>query len=149
MEEFNMSKKICAYCRTAQENFEDINLQIKTLKSFANKNGFDNVVIFADNGASGMNSDRKEFQKLLNLIKSDKVSTLIVKDISRLGRNYVEIGNLIDVILPKHNVRLISVDGSIDSEKGTDEFLQLQKIISKLCEENKSMQNNMLLAKSI
>ncbi len=149
MEEFNMSKKICAYCRTAQENFEDINLQIKTLKSFANKNGFDNVVIFADNGASGMNSDRKEFQKLLNLIKSDKVSTLIVKDISRLGRNYVEIGNLIDVILPKHNVRLISVDGSIDSEKGTDEFLQLQKIISTLCEENKSMQKNKLLAKSI
>ena len=144
-----MSKKICAYCRTAQENLENINLQIETLKNFANKNGFDNVVIFADNGASGMNSDRKEFQKLLNLIKSDKVSTLIVKDISRLGRNYVEIGNLIDVILPKHNVRLISVDGSIDSEKGTDEFLQLQKIISTLCEENKSMQKNKLLAKSI
>ena len=77
------------------------------------------------------------------------MSTLIVKDISRLGRNYVEIGNLIDVILPKHNVRLISVDGSIDSEKGTDEFLQLQKIISTLCEENKSMQKNKLLAKSI
>ena len=77
------------------------------MKNFANKNGFDNVVIFADNGASGMNSDRKEFQKLLNLIKSDKVSTLIVKDISRLGRNYVDVGNLINVILPKHNVRLI------------------------------------------
>ncbi len=125
-----MSKKICAYCRTAQENFEDINLQIETLKKFAKKNGFENVIIFADNGASGMNSDRKEFQKLLNLIKSDKVSTLIVKDISRLGRNYVAVGNLIDVILPKHNVRLISVDGSIDSEKSIDEFLQVQKVIS-------------------
>lgn len=144
-----MEKKICGYCRTAQENFDDINLQIETLKNFANKNGFTNLVIFADNGASGMNSDRKEFQKLLNLIKSDKVSTLIVKDISRLGRNYVDVGNLINVILPKHNVRLISVDGSIDSEKSTDEFLQLQKIISKLYEENKSMQKNKLLAKRI
>ena len=105
-----MNKRICAYCRTAQENLKDINLQIKTLKSFAKKSGFDNVVIFADNGSSGRNLDRKEFQKLLNLIKSDKVSTLIVKDISRLGRNYIEVGNLIDVILPKHNVRLISVD---------------------------------------
>ena len=57
-----------------------------------------------------MNSDRKEFQKLLNLIKLDKVSTLIVKDISRLGRNYIEVGNLINVILTKYNVRLISVD---------------------------------------
>lgn len=125
-----MDKKICAYCRTAQVNLKDINLQIETLKKFAKKNGFENVIIFADNGASGMNSDRKEFQKLLNLIKSDKVSTLIVKDISRLGRNYIEVGNLIDVILPKHNVRLISVDGSIDSKKSTDKFLQLQKIIS-------------------
>ncbi len=144
-----MDKKICGYCRTAQENFEDINLQIETLKKFANKNGFNNLVIFADNGVSGMNLDRKEFQKLLNLIKSDKVSTLIVKDISRLGRNHVEVGNLIYAILPKYNVRLISVDGSIDSEKSTDEFLQLQKIISKLYEENKSMQKNKLLAKRI
>ena len=117
------------------------------MKNFANKNGFTNLVIFADNGASGMNLDRKEFQKLLNLIKSDKVSTLIVKDISRLGRNYVDVGNLINVILPKHNVRLISVDGSIDSEKSIDEFLQLQKVISKLYEENRSMQKNKLLAK--
>ena len=144
-----MDKKICGYCRTAQVNLKDINLQIETLKSFAKENGFENVVIFADNGASGMNSDRKEFQKLLNLIKSDKVSTLIVKDISRLGRNYVDVGNLINVILPKHNVRLISVDGSIDSEKSIDEFLQLQKIISKLYEGNKSMQKNKLLAKRI
>ena len=125
-----MDKKICGYCRTAQENLEDINLQTETLKNFANKNGFDNVVIFADNGASGMNSDRKEFQKLLNLIKSNKVSTLIVKNISRLGRNHVKVGNLIDVILPKYNVRLISVDESVDSEKSTNKFLQLQKIIS-------------------
>ena len=75
------------------------------------------------------------------------MSTLIVKDISRLGRNYVNVGNLINVILPKHNVRLISVDGSIDSEKSIDEFLQLQKVISKLYEENRSMQKNKLLAK--
>lgn len=117
------------------------------MKNFANKNGFDNVVIFADNGAPGINSDRKEFQKLLNLIKSDKVSTLIVKNISRLGRNHVEVGNLIDVILPKHNVRFISVDENIDSEKSTDEFLQLQKIITKLYEANKLSQKNKLLAK--
>lgn len=144
-----MDKKICGYCRTAQENLENINLQIETLKNFANKNGFDNVVIFADNGAPGINSDRKEFQKLLNLIKSDKVSTLIVKNISRLGRNHVEVGNLIDVILPKHNVRFISVDENIDSEKSTDEFLQLQKIITKLYEANKLSQKNKLLAKWI
>ncbi len=142
-----MDKKICGYCRTAQENLENINLQIETLKNFANKNGFDNVVIFADNGVLGINSDRKEFQKLLNLIKSDKVSTLIVKNISRLGRNHVEVGNLIDVILPKHNVRFISVDENIDSEKSTDEFLQLQKIITKLYEANKLSQKNKLLAK--
>lgn len=142
-----MDKKICGYCRTAQENLENINLQIETLKNFANKNGFDNVVIFADNGAPGINSDKKEFQKLLNLIKSDKVSTLIVKNISRLGRNHVEVGNLIDVILPKHNVRFISVDENIDSEKSTDEFLQLQKIITKLYEANKLSQKNKLLAK--
>lgn len=54
--------------------------EIGFLKSFAKKNGFDSVVIFANNRNSRMDSNRKEFHMLLNLIKSDKVSTLIVKD---------------------------------------------------------------------
>ena len=62
-------------------------LYSKNSKKFANKTEIDNVVIFANNEAYGINLDKKEFQKLLNLVKSDKVPTLIVKDMSRLEKN--------------------------------------------------------------
>lgn len=142
-----MNKYVCLYARTARKNQEAINLQIKIIKDFANKNGFRNLKVFADNGVSGLNVDRKGFQGLLELIKSDKVSTLIVKNTSRLGRSFVDAQNLMYTTLPKYNVRLISIDDGIDSEKDEDEFMPIKNIINKWYEENKSSQKNKLFAK--
>lgn len=127
-----MNKYVCLYARTAQKNQESINLQIKIIKDFANKNGFENLKVFVDNGVSGLNVDRKGFQGLLELIKSDKVSTLIVKNMSRLGRSFVDAQKLMYTTLPKYNVRLISIDDGVDSEKDEDEFKLFYKIIDEL-----------------
>lgn len=127
-----MNKYVCLYARTARKNQEAINLQIKIIKDFANKNGFRNLKVFVDNGVSGFNLDRKGFQGLLELIKSDKVSTVIVKNMSRLGRSFVDAQKLMYTTLPKYNVRLISIDDGIDSEKDEDEFKLFYKIIDEL-----------------
>ena len=60
--------------------------------------------------------------KMFKMIESDQVVTLIVKDISRLGRNYIEVGQLTETILPMHDVQLIAVNDGVDSDKGEDDF---------------------------
>ena len=67
---------------------------------------------------------------MFKLIESDQVQTLIVKDMSRLGRNYIEVGQLTESILPMHDVRLISVNDGVDSSKGEDDFTPFRNIMN-------------------
>ena len=76
-----------------------ISNQRTLLLKYAKKNHFDNIKIFVDDGISGVTFNRQGFQDMLNLIESDQVETLIVKDMSRLGRNYIEVGNLTESVL--------------------------------------------------
>ena len=70
---------------------------------------------YIDDGYSGTNSNRPDFQRLLNDVKNEKINTIIVKDLSRLGRNFIEVGNYIEQIFPFLNVRFIAVNEDIDS----------------------------------
>ena len=67
---------------------------------------------------------------MYKLIESDQVGTLIVKDMSRLGRNYIEVGQLTETILPMHDVRLIAVNDGVDSERGEDDFTPFRNIMN-------------------
>ena len=67
---------------------------------------------------------------MFKLIEADQVGTLIVKDMSRLGRNYIEVGQLTETILPMHDVRLIAVNDGVDSEKGEDDFTLFRNIMN-------------------
>jgi len=67
---------------------------------------------------------------MYSLIEANKVSTLIVKDMSRLGRNYLEVGQLSETFLPVHNVRLIAVNDGVDSDKGEDDLLPFRNIMN-------------------
>ena len=100
------------------------------LMSFAKKNGFRNIQIFIDDGISGVTFNRKGFKELLHLIESGMVSTLIVKDMSRLGRNHIEVGKLTEYTLPTYDVRLIAVNDGVDSDKGEDDFTPFRNIIN-------------------
>lgn len=100
------------------------------LMDYAKKNDFKNVKVFADDGKTGVNFNRKEFQKLLKLIEAGEVETLIVKDMSRLGSNHVEVGYLTETILKLHDVRFIAVNDGVDSEKGDDDFTPFRNIMN-------------------
>ena len=76
-----------------------ISNQRTLLTSFAKKNGFRNTKIFIDDGVSGVTFNRQGFKEMFKMIESDQVATLIVKDMSRLGRNYIEVGQLTETIL--------------------------------------------------
>lgn len=75
---------------------------------------------FVDDGYSGTNFERPGFQRMLLLVKSGEVRTLIVKDMSRIGRNYLEVGYLLEQVLPYYNVRVISINDHFDSKKAAD-----------------------------
>ena len=100
------------------------------LTNFAKKNGFRNIKVFIDDGVSGVTFNRNGFKELLKLIESGIVSTLIVKDMSRLGRNYLEVGQLTETVFPMYDVRFIAINDGVDSEKGEDDFTPFRNIIN-------------------
>lgn len=101
------------------------------LVNFAKQNKLKNIKTFIDDGVSGVTMKRDGFQKLLALVEDGKVSTVIVKDMSRLGRNYLEVGQLTETVFPMNNVRFIAVNNGIDSNKGDDDFTPFMNIINK------------------
>lgn len=100
------------------------------LTDYAKRNKFRNTKIFVDDGVSGVTFNRSGFKELLALIEADKVSTLIVKDMSRLDRNYLEAGQLTEMAFPMHNVRLIAINDGVDSKKGEDDFTPFRNIMN-------------------
>ena len=114
-------KKITAlYCRLSQEDenkgdSDSIINQKSILTKYAKDNGFENIEVFVDDGYSGVSFNRPDFQRLLELMEQGRVSTLITKDLSRLGRNYIEVGNYTEILFPRWNVRYIAVNDNYDS----------------------------------
>lgn len=117
----NQTEKITAlYCRLSQEDenkgdSNSIQNQRAILEKYAKNNGFENIQVFIDDGYSGVSFNRPDFQRLLEMMEQGKVSTLITKDLSRLGRNYIEVGNYTEMLFPRWNVRYIAVNDNYDS----------------------------------
>ena len=113
--------KTAVYARLSTEDLNEDTLdnQIYLLKSFVGeKTDMVLVDIYADNGFSGTNFERPEFTRLMNDVKTGKVNCIVVKDLSRLGRNYIETGNLIENVFPFLNVRFIAVTDNFDTNEG-------------------------------
>lgn len=121
----NQTEKITAlYCRLSQEDekkekgendSDSIVNQKEMLIKYATDNGFENIEIFVDDGYSGVSFKRPDFLRLLELLESGRVATLITKDLSRLGRNYVEVGRYTDFLFPRWNVRYIAINDNYDT----------------------------------
>lgn len=122
MQQSNQESKITAlYCRLSQEDenageSNSIENQKSFLTKYAAENGFINTQFFVDDGYSGVSFNRPAFQEMLNLMKQKKLGTIITKDLSRLGRNYIEVGNYTETIFPRNNVRYIAVNDSFDTQ---------------------------------
>ena len=132
------AEKITAlYLRLSREDEQNgesnsISNQRAMLTDYAKKNAFKNVKIFVDDGVSGATFKRDGFQEMLDLIEQDMVSTVVVKDMSRFGRNYLEVGQLTEIVFPMHNVRLIAIADGVDSDKGEDDFTAFRNVINEL-----------------
>jgi len=107
-----------------------ISNQKTLLTRYAKEHGFRNVKVFIDDGISGVTFNRQGFKDMFKLIEVNQVGTLIVKDMSRIGRNYIEVGKLAESILPLHDIRLIAVNDRVDSNKGEDDFTPFRNIMN-------------------
>ena len=126
------SGKITAlYCRLSNDDdnvgeSNSIANQKAILTEYAQKNNFTNTRCWVDDGYSGTNFNRPAFKEMAEMIKQKQISTLIVKDSSRLGRNYIETGNLVEMILPQYDVRFIAINDNTDSEYGLDDMFSVR-----------------------
>ena len=114
-------EKITAlYCRISLDDGGDnesmsISNQKSMLRDFAEKNGMFRYEYYVDDGYTGRNFNRPAFQRMIADIEAGKVGCVITKDLSRLGRNYIEAGSYIEIFFPQHKVRYIAITDGVDS----------------------------------
>ena len=134
----NTQKRAALYCRLSREDeqcggdnsSESITNQILMLTTYAQEHGFHRFEIYIDDGYSGTSLERPDIQRLIEDIEDGLIDTVIVKDRSRIGRNYVEVGKLTEEFFLKHEIRLISVLDGSDSANGADEFSPFRDIMN-------------------
>ena len=113
-----------------QGESNSISTQKRILETYAKQNGFSNLRWYTDDGYSGANFQRPGFQAMLADIEAGKVGTVIVKDMSRLGRNYLQVGMYTEMIFPQKNVRFIAINDGVDSAQGENDFAPLRNIFN-------------------
>ncbi|MBQ6207915.1 MAG: recombinase family protein [Oscillospiraceae bacterium] len=139
MKKLKQQERITAlYCRLSRDDelsgdSMSIQTQKTMLERYAKEHGFPNIRWFVDDGYSGTNFDRPDFQRMLALVEDDKVAVVCVKDLSRLGRNYLQTGMYTEVIFPEHDTRFIAVNDNVDSDAGDNEFAPFRNILKKRC----------------
>ena len=124
------------YVRLSQEDMRDgeslsIENQKKMLTDYVSQQaGWNLVEICEDDGYSGTNFDRPGVQKILDDAKSGKINLILVKDLSRFGRNYIEVGQYIDYIFPSFNIRFIALSDNVDTLDRNSTAMDLMPIMN-------------------
>ena len=113
-----------------QGESNSISNQKRILETYAKQNGFSNLRWYTDDGYSGANFQRPGFQAMLADIEAGKVGTVIVKDMSRLGRNYLQVGMYTEMVFPQKGVRFIAINDGVDSAQGDNDFAPLRNIFN-------------------
>lgn len=128
------------YCRLSRDDNTDresnsIANQKKMLQAYAKENHMGNTKFYVDDGYTGTNFNRPGFQELLDDIEMGYVSTIIVKDMSRFGREYLQVGYYTENYFPDHNVRFIAINDNVDCVDGAtdmDDFIPIKNIMNEL-----------------
>ena len=107
-----------------------ISNQKRILESYAKQNGFTNLKWYTDDGFSGANFQRPGFQSMLADIEAGLVGAVIVKDMSRLGRNYLQVGMYTEMIFPQKGVRFIAINDGVDSAQGDNDLTPLKNLFN-------------------
>ena len=130
------------YCRLSRDDGTEsesnsIGNQKKLLSQKAKEMGLTDTKYYVDDGYTGTNFNRPGFQQLIDDIEIGLVSAVMVKDLSRLGRDYVSVGNYTDSYFPEHNVRFIAVNDAIDSDEGESEIAPFKNILKNISHSGK------------
>ena len=130
------TNKITAlYCRLSQEDMrlgesESIQNQKTILEHYAREHFFTNIQFYIDDGVSGVKFEREGLQAMLEEVEAGNVSTVITKDLSRLGRNYLKTGELIEITFPENGVRFIAINDNVDTAREDNEFMPLRNWVN-------------------
>ena len=125
------------YCRLSRDDGTEsesnsIGNQKKLLSQEAKEMGLTDTKYYVDDGYTGTNFNRPGFQQLIDDIEIGLVSAVMVKDLSRLGRDYVSVGNYTNSYFPEHNIRFIAVNDAIDSDEGESEIAPFKNILNEM-----------------
>lgn len=123
------------YARLSNEDQLDgesnsIQNQRDILSKFAAEHGFQNTMVLVDDDYTGTNFNRPGVQEGLRLVEEGKVSTWIVKDMSRFGRDYLQVGHYTELVFPSHDVRFIAINDGVDSSRGDNEFTPFRNLFN-------------------
>ena len=104
--------------------------QKKLLAKVAKEKGYTNLVHFLDDGISGVTMDRPGFVEMIRQLEQGKAAAVFVKDLSRLGRNYIEVGRLTEEFFPDHDIRLVAISDNIDTAEGENELAPIRNLFN-------------------
>ena len=132
------AEKITAlYCRLSREdekNGESNSIQNQKiiLQQYTESKGFKNCQFFVDDGITGTTFKRDAWQQIIELVEADELGILLVKDLSRFGRNYLEAGRYMEILFPMHVVRIVAINDGYDSANGEDDFVPIRNVFNEL-----------------
>ena len=131
-----MTDKITAlYCRLSQDDMlagesNSITNQKEILLKYAQDNRFPNPQFYVDDGFSGTNFNRPDFQRMIRDMENGKIGTIITKDLSRLGREYLKTGEYIELIFPDYDVRYIAINDGVDTQRGDNDYTPFKNLMN-------------------
>ncbi len=143
MKQLESDKITALYCRLSRDDelsgeSNSIKNQKSILSKYAQDNNFQNIKFFVDDGYSGITFTRPAFMEIMELAEQGKIGTIIVKDHSRLGRNRLVVGQLLEEDFVRLNIRYIAIMDNIDSSKGLNDFLPIQDWFNEMHAKNTS-----------
>ena len=143
MKQLESDKITALYCRLSRDDelageSNSITNQKSILSKYAKENNFQNIKFFVDDGYSGTTFTRPAFMEMMELAENGKIGTIIVKDHSRLGRNRLVVGQLLEEDFVRLNIRYIAIMDNIDSSKGLNDFLPIQDWFNEMHAKNTS-----------
>jgi len=127
--------KAAIYCRFSRDDREindssSINSQKMMLEKYCDDNNFEIYSFYVDDGFCGINFERPDFKRMLDDIDNKKVNLVIVKDLSRIGREYIQTGYYVEHYFSRNNIRFISINDGYDSLNGNSDFLPFKMIFN-------------------
>lgn len=129
--------RAAVYCRLSKDDDQEMESasianQRAMLQQYCAKNGWEVVAVYQDDGYTGLNMDRPGLKKMLHAIEKGIVNLVITKDLSRLGRNYLETGRLMEDFFPRHGVRYIAMNDGIDTLRENNEIAPFKNILNEM-----------------